>query len=104
MPFQPGVSGNPGGAGPRPKQFMQVLERAIKQDDAKRLRQAAETLLDKAAEGESWAVQMLAERLDGKVPQAQIVQGDDAGGPVSIAVHFVKAAIELAADRDTGSA
>ena len=69
MAFVPGQSGNPAGTQPS-KPFMQALGRAIAQDDAKRLRQCAETLLDLAAAGESWAVQMLADRLDGKPKQS----------------------------------
>ncbi len=73
MPFKPGESGNPSGA-VKSKPFFEALNRAIAQDDAKRLRGAAEKLLDLANEGESWAVQMLADRLDGKA--AQPIVGD----------------------------
>lgn len=87
MPFQPGISGNPGGK-PKLKRFFEALERAISQDDSKRLRQAAEKLCDIAATGEPWAVQMLADRLDGKPHQSidaqvqgemnvTLAQGDD---------------------------
>jgi len=48
------------------KVFDQALRRAIAQDDGVRLRAAAEKLLDKAAEGEVWAIRELADRLDGK--------------------------------------
>lgn len=58
--------------------FEQALHRAIAQDDGERIRRTAETLLDKAAEGEIWAVQMLADRLDGK-PTQQIVGGGEDG-------------------------
>lgn len=51
-----------------------MLHRAILQDDGKRLRAAAEKLLDLAAAGEQWAVQELANRLDGR--PAQVVSGD----------------------------
>ncbi len=68
MPFKPGVSGNPKGkAGP--KRFHDALERAMVQDDGKRLRKAVESLLDLAAEGVPWAIQFLCERLDGKATQ-----------------------------------
>lgn len=55
---------------------MAALQRAMAQDDGKRLRDTAETLLDKASEGEPWAVQMLADRLDGKAAQQTILSGD----------------------------
>jgi hypothetical protein len=50
--------------------FEGALKRAIAQDDGARLRAAAETLLTKAADGEPWALQMLADRLDGKAAQS----------------------------------
>ncbi len=70
--------------------FEQALLRAIAQDDGKRLRGAAEKLLDLAEQGAPWAVQYLADRLDGRPKQATEVTGED-GGPVkhSIAVEFV---------------
>ena len=66
-----------------------VLRRAITQDDGIRLRQAAETLLTKASEGEPWAIKELADRLDGKAIQA--IANED-GSPLlsGIAVTLVK--------------
>jgi hypothetical protein len=58
--------------------FEQALHRAIAQDSGERIRRAAENLLDKAAEGEIWAVQMLADRLDGK-PTQQVIGGGENG-------------------------
>lgn len=66
--WKPGQSGNPSGA-QREKKFLAALERAILQDDGVKLRAAAEKLLDCAVEGESWAIQQLADRLDGKASQ-----------------------------------
>ena len=80
MPFEPGQSGNPAGT-KMPKRFMAALDRAIAQDDSKRLRDAAEKLLTKAADGEPWAIGMLADRLDGKAAQA--ITGAD-GGPLVV--------------------
>lgn len=68
MAFKPGESGNPFGL-IREKKFLGALERAIAQSDGKLLRQAAEKLLKMAALGESWAIQQLADRLDGKPTQ-----------------------------------
>lgn len=56
--------------------WRQALNRAIAQDDGKRLRKAAETLLDLAAAGEAWAVKELGDRIDGKAPQPVDVSGD----------------------------
>lgn len=68
MPWKPGESGNPGGQWSE-KPFVAALRRTLAQDDAGRLRRCAETLLEQAAAGEPWAVQMLADRLDGKAQQ-----------------------------------
>lgn len=65
MPFKKGQSGNPTGSRDR-FSFLNALNRAIAQDDGKRLRDAAEQLLTLAAEGEAWAIRELADRLDGK--------------------------------------
>ena len=54
-----------------------ALNRAIAQDNAKRVRQAAEQLLDLAANGEQWAVKELADRLDGKAVQQVIGAGEE---------------------------
>lgn len=76
MPFEPGKSGNPNG-GAKIKRFYAALDRAILQDDSKRLREAAEQLLTLASSGEPWAVQMLADRLDGKAAQQLQLAGND---------------------------
>ena len=81
MPWVKGQSGNPSGAAP-PKRFAAALDRAIAQGDGKKLRDAAEQLLDQAAAGEQWAIAMLADRIDGKVPQA-------IEGGLSISLHEV---------------
>lgn len=56
--------------GEKSRLFDAALKRAIAQDDGERLRRAAEQLLDKAAEGEAWAINQLADRLDGKAQQS----------------------------------
>ena len=58
-----------------------TINRAIKQGDADRLRRIAETLLQKAEEGEAWAIKELGDRLDGKALQGHEVTGTD-GGPI----------------------
>ena len=60
-----------------------MLDRAITADDSKRLRQAAEALLDAAAAGDLAAIKELADRLDGK-PSQQIVATDDEGRALAI--------------------
>lgn len=68
MAWKKGQSGNPNGT-PKDYKFIATLQRAIAQDNAKRLRAAAEQLLTLAAEGEPWAVKELADRLDGRPVQ-----------------------------------
>ena len=65
------------------KPFRDALRRAIVQDDGKRLRGAAEKLLDLADAGEPWAVKELADRTDGKSKQQTEITGAG-GGPVII--------------------
>ena len=89
MPFEPGKSGNPSGT-KREQKFAAALNRAVLADDGAKLRAAAEALLDAAAEGESWAIDQLANRLDGKPSQAVVVSGDDEAPPVSL-----RATVEL---------
>jgi hypothetical protein len=71
--WQKGQSGNPGGPLGPSKPFLDALKRAITQEDGKRVRQAAEKLLTLAAAGEQWAMQMLADRVDGKAAQQLII-------------------------------
>ena len=85
MPFQPGQSGNPSGQR-KAKRFYDALDRAIVQDDSKRLRDAAEKLLDLASAGEPFAMQMLADRLDGKPPQ-QVVHSGDEDSPLRLIIN-----------------
>ena len=87
MPFQPGQSGNPDG-GAKIKHFYATLERACKQEDYARLRATTEKLLDAGAAGEPWAVQMLADRFDGK-PKQQIEATGADDGPLRI-IHESK--------------
>lgn len=67
--WQKGQSGNPTGKS-RQKRFLETLDRAILQDEGKSLRAAADKLLACAQAGEPWAIQMLADRLDGKPHQS----------------------------------
>lgn len=90
MPFEPGQSGNPAGS-QKSRRFYAALDRAIAQDDSKRLRDAAEKLLDLAAAGESWAVKELADRLDGKPHQSTTIANEDGTSLLTgVTVNFVK--------------
>jgi len=71
--------------------FKSALRRAIAQDDAVRVRSAVEKLLDKAAEGEQWALNMLADRMDGKPAQSVTLAGDpDKPLQSKVTVEFVE--------------
>ena len=74
------------------KPFWHAIDRACAQEDGKRLRKAAEKLLDAAAAGEDWAIKELGDRLDGK--PAQAITGSD-GGPLTVQV------VKFADDSDT---
>lgn len=59
------------------KPWTDALQRAIAQDNGKRLRAGAEALLDKIAEGDTQAIALLADRMEGKAPQSLTLQGDE---------------------------
>ncbi len=71
MAWKKGQSGNPNG-GPKDKAFADALRIAVNADDGdgtKKLRRIAEKLVTCALNGESWAIQQVADRLDGKPAQ-----------------------------------
>jgi hypothetical protein len=81
MVFKSGTSGNPGGAR-KTKPFHDALRMEIAaagEDNPRALRAVARALLTKAASGDVAAIQALADRLDGKVPQP--TGGSDELGP-----------------------
>jgi hypothetical protein len=75
------------------RKWFEALDRAIKQDDGKRLRTAAEKLLEKASEGEAWAIKELGDRLDGKPKQQTEISGPD-GGPVRTVSRIERVIVE----------
>ena len=88
MPFQPGQITNPNGAR-KERKFYQALLVALNAEGPDiRLRKVAEILVKQALKGETWAIKELADRIDGKVPQAQIIQGDEDGGSVRYIVEL----------------
>ena len=58
----------------------------------KRLDSLAKALIDKALEGDISALKEVGDRLEGKVAQTQIIQGDDEGGAVQtmVTISFVE--------------
>lgn len=87
MPFKKGQSGNPAGTA-KDRKFIEVLSRAIVQDDGKKLRAAADKLLDLAEAGEAWAIKELADRLDGRPAQGVTVSGDE-DKPVNLSMRVL---------------
>ena len=82
MPFQPG--NKYGGRKEKPFRDALLMEIKAAGEEHKALRAIAKTLLQKADGGDMMAIKELADRVDGKVPQA--VVGDDEHAPVGIKV------------------
>jgi len=74
--FVKGKSGNPGGRSTE-KPFTDALRAALNQTDPKAKRKnlllVADKLVECAINGESWAIQQVADRLDGKPAQESTV-------------------------------
>lgn len=76
-----GVKGRSGTNKGKDKAFANALRLAVSETDPRtgfrKLRGIAEKLVECALNGESWAVQQVADRLDGKPAQEQTVTIDD---------------------------
>lgn len=87
MPFQPGNQ-----LSKKFGMWRAALDRAITQEDGKRLRAAAERLLDMAAEGDMQAIKELGDRIDGRPAQTVIHQGDeDSPVQAKLTIEFIRA-------------
>lgn len=79
------------GRPPKEKSFANALAVALKEANGvgldgapnTKLRQIAQTLVDKAIAGEGWAIKEIADRTDGKPFQQIALTGED-GGPVEM--------------------
>lgn len=78
--------GRPSGA--REKPFRDELRRLLYVDDREELRKVAKALIGRAKEGDPTAIRELADRLEGKVPQA--VVGDNESDPIRHIVTWEK--------------
>lgn len=79
MAWQKGQSGNPRG-GPKDKAFADALRLAVNENHPsgkRKLRVIAEKLVEQALDGQGWAIQQVADRLDGKPAQESTVTLDD---------------------------
>jgi Family of unknown function (DUF5681) len=97
MPFKKGQSGNPGGR-VRDRAFTDMLRVALNEKDSKgvkKLRVIADKLVASAMAGNPFAVQQIADRLEGKPTQP--TAGDNSLPPVRIT------RIELVAADGNGS-
>ena len=77
------------GRPPKAKSFANMLNIAIKEANAEgvtKLRQVADALVAEAIAGNVVAIKEVADRLDGKVPQA--VVGDDEHDPINLATRI----------------
>ena len=74
-----------------------TLRKAIVQDDRNRLWRAAQSLLDQASQGEQWAIKELADRLDGKSAQSNMLESN--GGTVTeLVVRWLDPVLTLDSD------
>jgi len=95
------------GRPPKEKSFANMLNIAIKEaneEGVTKLRQVADALVAKAVSGDVQAIKEVADRLDGKVPQAVI--GDDSEDPITLrheldAERFTSAIASLVARSGT---
>lgn len=95
--WRKGQSGNPKGRPPKGLALTDILRELIEQPTkvssthrhaGKTYKQAIiDELLNKAVEGEEWAIKMVYERLEGK--PAQPLVGPSPDEPVEIAIKFV---------------
>ena len=77
-------TGRPVGATNKDKPFRAALVRALEiaDNNPKKLDELAEALIAKARQGDVTALKEMADRLDGRVPQA--VVGDDGSAPITL--------------------
>jgi hypothetical protein len=81
-PWKPGQSGNPGGR-PKGKLIDEALEELLLGNDSELALAIAKKLLARAKAGEVKAIQLVAERVQGK-PKRQIELSGPDGGPLDI--------------------
>jgi hypothetical protein len=59
------------------KLFYGELQKALVQEDRKKLRKIADRLVSAAEEGEAWAIKEIIDRVDGKAVQSTEISGTD---------------------------
>jgi hypothetical protein len=81
-PWKPGQSGNPGGR-PKGRLIDETLEELLLRNDSELALAIAKKLLARAKAGEVKAIQLVAERVQGKPKRHLELSGPD-GGPLDI--------------------
>jgi Family of unknown function (DUF5681) len=89
MPFEAGQSGNPGGRPKSAKLLRDALLVELKKSEGgvERIQLIAQKLVEAALEGNVLAIREIADRIDGKVPQA--IVGDDEHDAVRV-THIIR--------------
>jgi hypothetical protein len=85
------MAGRPPGSKNKDKPFRDALRMAIaaSEDNPRTLRRLAETLYDRALEGDVQAIKEIGDRLDGKVAQS-IVGEDEDGNTGPLVISWLK--------------
>ena len=93
------------GRPPKEKSFANMLNIAIKEavegSDKTKLRAVADALVDKAMNGDVQAIKEVADRLDGKVPQA-VVGGDEETDPIRLLHRIERVIVDPANPNSAG--
>lgn len=101
MAFEKGKSGNPSGR-PKEKVFTDALRVAVLREDDEgrvKLHRIAERLVAEAMAGDSWAIQQVADRLDGKPAQA-IIGGDEDDPAVKVLQRIERVIVDNPKGKD----
>ncbi len=77
-PWKPGQSGNPGGR-PRKRLIDEALQDLLASNDGEAARDVAAALVKRARKGDLRAIQLIAERTQGKPMRAIEISGSDGG-------------------------
>ena len=93
--FKPGQSGNPSGR-PKKRLLDEILEELLEEHDSETAKSIGRALIKKALKGDVKAIQLAAERTQGKARQAVEVTGAN-GSALELTVHVVGGRAETTA-------